>query len=416
MAETKKTKKATASKTTTAPKEKIAVTIETPASIMPSEARMQVLERQLRRKRWTIASYILFVLIPFIACAYYFIGIAADRYAVESKFAIRSASSQASPDILGLVTGATSSVSTTLDSYIVTDFIESRDLVNKLESRIDLRSFYDNDHADFVMRFDRSKSTEDFVKYLTRMIKVNFDTSSQIITLEAQAFTPEDAEKLSGEIVQLSGSLINDISEQSRFDTVNRAQQEVLRAEELLRKDRAALAKLREEQRDIDPQASVVSQQALLGGLESDLLRKRSQRGTLLEFVDSDAPQIQLLNSQIAALEAQLEAKKSIISSSENDTSGSQSSLTERIGAFEELAVDLEFRERAYVSALSSLEAARLESDRQQRYLAVVVPPSTPQKSIYPKRGLSIIISFILLSVTWAISVMLFYIIREHLN
>ena len=372
------------------------------------------LTAQSRRRKITFLSFIPCVVVPVLLAVVYFGWIAADRYAVETKFSIRSPSGPSPSDIVGLVSGVSSSGSTDVDSYIVADFIESRDLLDRLESRIDLRAMFDTDKADFIRRFDSTKPSEDFVKYLGRMVSVYYDLGSQIITVEAQAFTPEDAHLLASEIVTISGNLVNEISEQSRADTVGRAQAEVERAEDLLRKDRAALAQFREAQQEVDPAQSVAAQQQLLGGIEGQLLSKQSERATLLEFLTEDAPQIKILDSQIAALKTQIEEQKSLFGTGIDGQGIDLDSLTARVGTFEELSVDLQFRQQAYLTALASLEAARIEADRQQRFLALFIRPLMPQKAIYPQRALNIGLALIFSLMAWAIAVMLIFVAREH--
>lgn len=370
---------------------------------------------QRKRRVWTAFTFFPCVIIPLVLSIIYYAGYASDRYAVETKFSIRSPSGIAPTDILGLMSGVSTSGSTSVDSYIVSDFIESRDLLDKLEKRIDLRGMFDTDKADFLTRFDSTKSQEDFVKYLSRMISVYYDSSSQIITLEVQTFTPEDAQLLATEIIFLSDQLINEISERSRRDTVSRAEGEVRRAEELLRQNRAELSGFRELQQDIDPTKSVEAQQILLGGIESELLARQSERTTLLEFLKNDAPRIRMLDSQISALEGQVVEQKARFGIGDDASKEGSQTLTARVSAYEELAVDLEFRERAYISALVSLESARLEADRQQRYLASFVLPSKPQKALYPQRTLNVFIIFIFSLMFWGICVMMTYIVREHM-
>ncbi|MEM7242060.1 MAG: hypothetical protein AAF429_07730 [Pseudomonadota bacterium] len=369
---------------------------------------------QARRRKIAFFSFIPCVVIPVLLSIVYFGWIAADRYAVEAKFSIRSSSGPAPSDLVGLVSGVSSSGTTDVDSYIVADFIESRDLLDRLEARIDMRAMFDTDKADFLYRFDRTKPSEDFVKYLSRMVSVYYDLGSQIITVEAQAFTPEDAHLLATEIVNLSGNLVNELSEQSRSDTVGRAEEEVARAEELLRKDRAALAQYRESQQEVDPAQSVAAQQQLLGGIEGQLLGKKSERATLLEFLREDAPQIKILDSQIAALEAQVEEQRALFGTGRSSSTVDLESLTSRVGTFEELSVDLEFRQQAYITALASLEAARIEADRQQRYLALFVRPLMPQKAVYPQRALNIGLFTIFALMGWGIIFMLIFVFREH--
>jgi len=370
---------------------------------------------QQRRRRWTKLSIIPFVILPAILAIIYYSLIAADRYAVEVKFAIRSPSSVVPSDLLGLVSGTTSSGSTTSDSYIVTDFLKSREFLDKIEKRIDLRAIYNRPEADFLAKFDPANTKEEFVRYLENMIYMYFDTSSQIITLEVQAFTPEDAKLIAEEVLFLSGNLINEISEQARLDTVRSAEAELNRAETRLKKHRRALSVFRESEQDINPTSTVEAQQLLLSNVLGELTAAKTKMISIRRFLAEDAPSVNVLRSRIVALETQLEAQKSQLGGGNaTGKQGDFQTLNTRIGAYEVLAVDLEFLQQAYVTSLASLEAARIEADRQQRYLASFVHPSLPEEAIYPHRILNTFIVAVLSTIFWGISVMIFYIVREH--
>ncbi len=370
---------------------------------------------QRRRRFWVWATFIPFVLIPVILSVLYFGFIASDRYIVKTKFSVRSPTGLAPTDVLGMMSGVTSSGSTVLDSYIVSDFIESEQLVEKLQHRMDLNAVYDTDMADFLMRYDSSKTKEDFRDYLDWMVSVYFDTSSQVITVEVQAFTPAEAKHVAEEILFLSQELVNEISENARLDTVRTAEIEVTRAEDKLREHRKRVSIFREENQEIDPTISAGSQQTLLGSLESQISRAQTELESMRLFLDTASPQVKIRESEIRALTSQLETQRARLGSGEGKGANAEgNSLTSKVGAFEELAVDLEFLQRSYVSTLVSLEAARLEADRQQRYVATFVLPSTPQKALYPRRVLSVFLVLILSLMAWGIATMSVYIIREH--
>jgi capsular polysaccharide transport system permease protein len=81
---------------------------------------------------------------------------------------------------------------------------------------------------------------------------------------------------------------------------------------------------------------------------------------------------------------------------------------------YEELVVDREFAEKAYVSALSSLERARVEADRQQRYVAAFVRPTLPEGALYRRRIVASITVFAIALVLWALGVLIVYATRDH--
>lgn len=388
---------------------------EVPKAEEPVPPQRKRWSAQQWRRFWVYVTFVPCVVLPLALAALYFHSYAADRYAVEMKFAVKSPLSGGSSDFLGLMTGVNSSSSTTTDSYIVVDFIESQDLVQMLEDRIDLRAIYSKPADDMLMRFDPTLPKEDFAEYLARMVTVYYDVSSQIITVEVQAFTPEEAKAVAELVLKLCGDLVNDISERARLDTVRIAEEAVLRAENNLRDQRRKLAEFREHEQDIDPGRSVEAQNVLLGRVQGELADAETRMATLREFLSEDAPSVRYLQSQIDSLKLQLAEQKGKLGvGAIAGAQGDGITLTARVGAYEELSVDLEFLQNAYVSSLASLEAARLEADRQQRYLAAFVLPKVPEKAIYPNRVLNIFVVFIFALMAWGLAVMTIYIIREH--
>jgi capsular polysaccharide transport system permease protein len=151
--------------------------------------------------------------------------------------------------------------------------------------------------------------------------------------------------------------------------------------------------------------------------LEGQLASLRAQLDSLRGFLSEDAPSVRILKSQINAAEQQLADQRQRLGGGEivaNPAAGSDNTLTSRVGTYEDLAVDLQFLQQAYVTALASREAARLEADRAQRYLAAFVKPATPQSATYPKRLQNILIFAGFAVMLWGIGVMIVYIIREH--
>ena len=98
-----------------------------------------------------------------------------------------------------------------MDSYIVIDYLQSRELVDKVDEGIGLRKLYARPKVDYLSRFDGSLSVEEFVKYWRKMLKAGFDVASQVVAVEVRAFTAEDAKKVATALLELSEELINEI-------------------------------------------------------------------------------------------------------------------------------------------------------------------------------------------------------------
>ncbi|MDP1667533.1 hypothetical protein [Phaeovulum sp.] len=366
-----------------------------------------------------IATFVLFVLLPVAIAGYYFAYVAADRYAVEVKFAIRSPGGLPTPDLLGMVTGATTAGSTQADSYMVVDFIKSRQFLDALSKRLDLKATYATDRADFLMRMPADATREQQVKYLRRMLSAYYDSTSQIITVEAQAFSPEDAQAMTEAVIAATSELINMVSERARQDTVRLAEAELARAEAALKAQRAAIALFRETEQQIDPTSTVAAQENVLAQLQGQLSRTLTEMSSLREFLAEDAPSVRVLRSQIDSIERQIIAERAQLGAGGATANGTASpglSLNSALAQYEELIVDLEFRQRTYLSALASLELARVEADRQQRYVAAFVLPSFPEEAIYPQVKSSLALIAVVAFLIWGVTTMFIQIVREHLS
>ncbi len=374
--------------------------------------------QQLRR-RWLRLSALAMVGLPsLIACLYYGL-IAAPQYAVEVRFAIRGGTHVAAPsggvELISSLAGFGGGGSTMADAYIVMDFVKSREIIEKMRPMVDIRAVYANPSADFIMRLSATDEIEDVVEYWRGMIDVNLDTISQIITVKVRAFTREDAVRVAEGVLTFSEELINSLSERARLDALKFAEQEVKRTEDRLRVNRSLVRQFRDQQQEIDPLKKAETQLSLLGRLDSDLSAARARMSTLRRYMQENAPSVTFLESQIKSLERQVEQERAKLGKGADTPSGG-TTISGQVAAYEELLVEREFAEKAYVSALSILEKARVDAAQQQRYLATFVRPSLPQEALYPKRILSILVIVAISALLWALSVLIFYAIRDHAN
>ncbi len=374
------------------------------------ESKKQLRPRDLRRKLVKIAAFFV-ILLPTLLAGIYYGLIASDQYAVEVRFAVRGIKSGGGSDLLSMVTGIPSGGSPVADSYILMDYIRSREILEKLRQKIDMNAVYGSQKADFLSAFRPDEPIEDFVEYWKKMTTLSYDSSSQIIVVEVRAFTPEDAKMIAQNVLALSEELVNELSAKARSDAVGHAEKEVARMEKRLRKSRQAVRSFREKEQVIDPSKTAESKLGILSQLEVQLTTERAKLSSLIQFMDKDSPRIMVLTGKIKALKKQVESERAKLGESGGKNNGALTGLLED---YRILLMDQEFAEKAYISALTSLETARLEAGRQQRYLATFVHPALPEDSLYPKRLLNFFLTFIVSIVVWAIGILIVYAVRDH--
>ena len=302
-------------------------------------------------RKMVLASFLLLVLLPGALGSIYFLMIASDRYVSSAGFSVRTLEGGAiSTDFLGALTGASTSGSTTTDSYIIMRYLESRELLEKLINEADFLNAYSADHADFFYRLDPEDPIEDILEYWEWMIEPSYDNTSGLIEFQVEAFTREDALKVANLVVKYSQELVNELSDQARRDAVAFSKEEVAKAELRLKFIRNKLREFRSETKAVDPESSAGAQVSLTTELEQQLISLNARLTAARNGqLDEDSPTVRELKRQIKALEEQLVLKKAEI-----ESSGSGASLSEILSDFERLQVDLEFAQQAYTAAMSS--------------------------------------------------------------
>ena len=369
---------------------------------------------------WTALSFLLMVLVPAAITSFYYIVIASPQYQVETQFAVRG-SSQSSMATLGLgsILGGTSVQ--TGDSYIVTSYVESLQLIRDVQQQlgIDLRQFYARDHIDWLYRINPDMPLEKFTEYWRDMTDVSFNATTGNTTLYIYGFSAEDSKAIADAVLKVSERLVNELSESNRQQVMQVASKQVDRAEERLRKVQAETRKLREKEKVTDPATVIALQNQAISALQGQLSTFKTRHNALLKSVSADAPQAKSLQKQIDALEAQIIEQQAQLGTGTTDggkalSDEEKANLAEILTKFEELTIEQNFATQAYTTALAAFETAIVEAQRQERYFATFVTPTRPEIALYPMRYLDSFIAFLVLLAVWMVTQFIYRSFRDH--
>ncbi len=369
----------------------------------------------MRRTRWgMLLSLLLLFVTPVGLGGAYFGFIASDRYAAGASFVIRGLEGGGTPDFVTSFTGLSPSGGTTSDSYVVRNFLESADLLRRLDAELDLRGHYSQDNIDPIARFRPENTFEQMVEYWQWRINTTYDSTTGIVTFEVQAFDPEMAARLAEMALAAADRLVNELSETARRDSVQFAAKEVERAEERLRNVRLQLVNFRSERGAVDPMINAQLDAELMASLETKLVDIQARMNALAGSVDADSPMLVQLNRQKEALEEQIAQRRALIG--EQDGSDSKTNTAETLADYEGLLIEQNFAQQSYASAMVSLETARIDADRQQRYLAVFARPFVPNEPAYPVRVRDFFLVIVASFALWAIATLIGYAVRDHMR
>ncbi|WP_172294626.1 sugar transporter [Pseudoruegeria sp. HB172150] len=353
-------------------------------------------------------SFVLFVVAPVVASAVYLYTFATDQYHSKTAFSVRSEEMSSPLDVIGAFTQTGSNSAP--DSEIIYDFIRSQPLIEDIDKELDLRSIYNIPERDPVFALGDDRSIEQLVAYWDRMVTVEIDSNSGVLEIETRAFTAEDAQRIAETIIAKSADLVEDLSRIAREDSMRFTVQDVVKAEERLKENRIRIREFRSEYQIIDPEADVESQVGIIAALQSKLADSLIDLEVIQSYSVEDDPRLPNIRRRVDAIRNQIADERAAVS----NQSLNGKSLSEVIGEYEELLVDLEFSQNAYTAALAAEEQARIEANRRSRYLAVHVPPTRAQDSLYPDRFLLIVVIFACAFAFWGVLVMIYYNVRDR--
>ncbi|MGH6846917.1 MAG: hypothetical protein ACREC0_05625 [Methylocella sp.] len=334
-------------------------------------------------------SFALLVVLPILCAAIYYGLIAAGKYSVEFRFSVRSAAELvADEDNIALMikSGKPGKHEIGHDAYMAADYLRSRNVVRELDSDGWLRSVFSRDQADFLSRFDTTKSDDDLWLYWRDMISVNVDRVSGLVLVRVLAFTPEDALALARAVSVSAEKMIDSVAMRERRDAVFSAEQELESASLHYSAALSAMRDVRNQEGTVDPKQTIKSSAETLIGVIREKLSLERDRDANRKVLSADAPEQKVLSDQIRALGSK------VASLTEAQTSHRKNIKTaaQSIAQFEKQELETRYAKTLLEVAQASYDRARQESERQHVYFALFVEPKKPEIAEYPRRARSV--------------------------
>ena len=294
---------------------------------------------------WVVAIFLLAVI--------YYTAIASDRFVSEAKVIIRQADPMKSvPDIS--ILGLASSNNT--DIQVVQQYILSLEMLKALDLRLQLKKHYQSSSADWLSRLSNDATQEDFLDYYTNHLTLSLDSTSGVLTIRAQAFTPAFAKQILDAIVEISEKKINGLSHKVAGEQVQFVEHEISRAHERLQKTRGEILEFQNKHQLVSPEGQTQALQGVINELQAELVRQQAEYKRLTSFMNSSAPEVIALKDRIDALNHQLEQEQKRLTSKETPA------LNEVTADFQNYQVQAELSTDLYKASLTSLEQARIEA------------------------------------------------------
>lgn len=352
--------------------------------------------------------FLLTVVIPTILAALYFGVFASDIYISEAKFVVRSPDKQSTSG-LGMLLKTTGFASAGDEIYAAQEYVLSRDALQSLNRKGAFVRAYTASSISAFDRFDAFGSGgtfEDLYKYYGKKVKVEQDSTSSIVTLTVDAFTPQDARRINAQLLDMAEAIVNKLNERGRQDLVRFSEREVKEAKGKSQAAALALSAYRNQEGVVDPEKQAAVQLQMISKLQDELIATRTQLRELRAFAPQNA-QVAVLVTRVKGLGLEIDEQLGLVA-------GSNKSLSSRAAKYQRLYLESQFADKQLAGAMASLQDARNEAGRKQAYVERIVSPNLPDEALEPRRLRGIFSTLLLGLAAWAIISMLVAGMLEH--
>jgi len=368
---------------------------------------------RLRRRHFGIMlGFVLVVLLPLAMVVSYLYLVARDQYASTAGFTIRTEETGSASALLGGI-GTLLGGQGSGNANVLNAFIQSQDIVQRVHDRLDLIGHFSRDWpADPLFSLWPGATIEDLLWFWRRVVLVNFDPGTGLMDVQVRAHDPQMAQAMAQAIIDESEAMINALNEQARRDTMANAERDLEAALARLRSSREALAAFRVRTQIVDPQADIQGRMGVINNLQQQLAQALVDHDLLLQVTTDTDPRVRQAQRRIEVINERISEERRNFAT--QDVTVFDTDYPRLIAQFESLRVDQEFAEQTYRAALTALDAARSNADRQSLYLATYVRPTLAQRAEYPERMLLSFLALGFLLMAWTALALIYYSLRDR--
>jgi len=368
--------------------------------------------RTARHLIW--ASFVAVFVVPTLTAAIYYGFAASDQYVAHAEFTV-SAGESPLRDGVASFTGLPGAI-IVQDTQIVTNFIASREMIDKLEAKVGLRAIYSRPGVDGLSRFNPERPVERLLKYWKKVATTSIKMPGGIVRLDVAAFSAADAKTVADTTLELCEELVNNLNARINRDAVSLAETGFARAAERLSGTLAKQELARNQSGILEAKLTAEATTSLIKKLRGDLLDQTGAYDSALKSMKADSPQmrerkirIDVMAKQIAALEGELTRAPGAAEPAQGQT------VAAAMVKFDELKSEEKADLQIYENAAEALEHARVAAEFKIVYFKVFVRPSLPEEPEYPRRKTDILLVAVSSLAGWGVLMALASVVRNNM-
>lgn len=343
----------------------------------------------------------------------YIFFIKTEKYTSESIVMLKDLSQDQSVSMLGSLLGENSNV--TQDSKLIELYIQSFEMLSKLDKIHHLKEYYKSEDIDFIARLSKDSlfyfkkdSNENFKKNYLDDLSILYDEPSTSLIISFSHSNPEIAQKVVLDIVYFATQTLNRIEKENTEVALSSLLKQEKANAKIFKNSIRKLIAYQNKHHTIDPNFDVTTKSSIMATLEAELIQKEVEYQTKKSYLSPFVSEMKLLKETIER------TKKKILSIRGQIAGDGKTQLNKDVSEFEILKSEVDFNKERYKQTLIKLEETKVTVTQNVKNLITVTKPSLPTEYSKPNKSREVITALLLFGLMYGILVLVIGILNEH--
>jgi len=352
-----------------------------------------------------------FVALPTFLTGNYFYNYATEMYEIETQMVIQKADGGGGGGGLGGLLAGTG-LANSEDSTIVQGFLTSREAMLKLDEELGFIAHFQQEFIDEIQRLPADASLEDAFKKYKKFVQIGFDPTEGVIRMSIIALDPQTGTDFSRALIRLAEERVDKLAAPVRADQMRGAIQSYDDAEQNVLNAQETVLDLQQRRGILSADAEISAQMGIIGSLEVQLESRRLSLAEINANAQPNTARANVISAEIGRLTDRVAELRLKLTGGGDSTI----SLARVSGELRIAETDLSMRQVLLQQALTQLETARIEANRQTRYLSLGVAPIAPDVPTHPRKLENTAMSFAIFLGLYIFISLTVSILREQLS
>ncbi|MFT4015113.1 MAG: capsule biosynthesis protein [Paracoccus sp. (in: a-proteobacteria)] len=369
-----------------------------------------IAKRRRRRLMLLMARLVALVGIPSLIAGWYYFNVATPLYATISQFQIQQAEKASSGGLGGLFSGT--QLATNPDSVAVQSYLTSRDAMLRLDQELGFKKAFQDPAVDPILRLTPDATNEQAYKLYRNSVKIGYDPTEGVVNMEVLAPDPKLSQQFSLALIKYAEGQVDQMTARLREDQMRGSVESYQDAENKVLQAQRRVQEAQQKLGVLDPVAEGTVVMGQIADLERQLAAKMLELGQLQSNANPNQSRVVGVKGDISRLNAMLAETRAKLT----EGSGARGSLAAISGEIRIAESDLATRQELLATAAAQMENARIEANKQVRYLALSIAPVPPDEATYPKAFQNTIVAFLIFAGIYLMLSLTASILREQVS